>query len=139
MAIVLLIIGCLSYSDSGAAKWAAGALLVALNFAYNTTLGAVCYVIIAEVGSTRLRAKTIVLARCAYQLMNIICGIIVPRMLSPTAWNWGPKSGFFWFVSATLSGVYCYFRLPESAYPFVHRIVYADYLRLGDSDGPLVL
>ncbi|KAJ7764394.1 maltose permease [Mycena metata] len=115
MAIVLLIIGVLGFtSTSDGAKWASGGLLVALNFAYNSTLGAVCYVIIAEVGSTRLRAKTIVLSRCAYQLMNIICGIIVPRMLSPTAWNWGPKSGIFWFGSATLSAVYCYFRLPET-------------------------
>ncbi|KAJ7046038.1 maltose permease [Mycena alexandri] len=115
MAIVLLIIGVLGFtSDSSGAKWASGGLLVALNFAYNSTLGAVCYVIIAEVGSTRLRAKTIVLARCAYQIMNIICGIIVPRMLSPTAWAWGPKSGIFWFGSATLSGIYCYFRLPET-------------------------
>ncbi|KAJ6571319.1 trehalose transport-related protein [Mycena capillaripes] len=114
MAIVLLIIGALGFSDSDGAKWASGALLVALNFAYNATLGAVCYVIIAEVGSTRLRAKTIVLSRCAYQIMNIICGIIVPRMLSPTAWNWGPKSGLFWFGSATLSAIYCIFRLPET-------------------------
>ncbi|KAK6984885.1 maltose permease [Favolaschia claudopus] len=114
MAVVLIIIGALSSSKTDAAKWASGALLVLLNFAYNSTLGAVCYVIIAEVGSTRLRAKTIVLARCAYQIMNIICGIIVPRMLSPTAWNWGPKSGYFWFGSATLSMVYCIFRLPET-------------------------
>ncbi|KAJ6628583.1 trehalose transport-related protein [Mycena sp. CBHHK59/15] len=114
MAVVLLIIGALGFSSSSGAKWASGALLVALNLAYNSTLGAVCYVIIAEVGSTRLRAKTIVLARCAYQIMNIICGIIVPRMLSPTAWNWGPKSGLFWFGSAVLSAVYCWFRLPET-------------------------
>jgi len=114
MAIVLLIIGALGFSTSDGAKWASGALLVALNLAYNATLGAVCYVIIAEVGSTRLRAKTIVLARCAYQVMNIICGIIVPRMLSPTAWNWGPKSGLFWFGSAALSALYCWFRLPET-------------------------
>ncbi|KAJ7879362.1 maltose permease [Mycena leptocephala] len=114
MAIVLLIIGALGFSTSDGAKWASGGLLVALNFVYNATLGAVCYVIIAEVGSTRLRAKTIVLARCSYQIMNIICGIIVPRMLSPTAWNWGPKSGFFWFGSAALSALYCCFRLPET-------------------------
>ncbi|KAJ7121612.1 maltose permease [Mycena epipterygia] len=114
MAIVLLIIGCLGFSDSTGAKWASGGLLVALNFAYNTTLGAICYVIISEVGSTRLRAKTIVLARCSYQIINIVCGIIVPRMLSPTAWNWGPKSGLFWFGSAALSAVYCWFRLPET-------------------------
>ncbi|KAJ7723507.1 maltose permease [Mycena maculata] len=114
MGAVLLIIGALGFSNSDGAKWASGGLLVFLNFAYNATLGAVCYVIIAEVGSTRLRAKTIVLARCAYQLMNIICGIIVPRMLSPTAWNWGPKSGLFWFGSAALSATYCWFRVPET-------------------------
>ncbi|KAJ7362354.1 trehalose transport-related protein [Mycena albidolilacea] len=114
MAVVLLIIGALDFNDTDASKWASGALLVVLNFAYNATLGAVCYVLIAEVGSTRLRAKTIVLARCSYQIMNIICGIIVPRMLSPTAWNWGPKSGFFWFGSAALSALYCWFRLPET-------------------------
>ncbi|KAJ7049352.1 trehalose transport-related protein [Mycena amicta] len=114
MAIVLAIIGALGFHPSPGAKWASGGLLVALNFTYNATLGAVCYVLIAEVGSTRLRAKTIVLARCAYQIMNIICGIIVPRMLSPTAWNWGPKSGIFWFVFASLSAIYCWVRLPET-------------------------
>ncbi|KAF8189519.1 trehalose transport-related protein [Mycena galopus ATCC 62051] len=114
MAIVLLVIGALGFAKSDGAKWASGALLVVLNFVYNATLGAVCYVLIAEVGSTRLRAKTIVLSRCAYQVVNIICGIIVPRMLSPTAWNWGPKSGFFWFGGATLCAVYCVFRLPET-------------------------
>ncbi|KAJ7633902.1 hypothetical protein DFH06DRAFT_1139818 [Mycena polygramma] len=85
-----------------------------LNFVYNSTLGAVCYVIIVEVGSTRMRAKTIVRLRCAYQIMNIICGIIVPRMPSPTVWNWGRKSGLFSSGSATLSCLYCFLRLPET-------------------------
>ncbi|KAJ7624653.1 trehalose transport-related protein [Roridomyces roridus] len=114
MSIVLLIIGALGFHSNEAAKWVSGGLLVALNFIYNATLGAVCYVIIAEVGSTRLRAKTIVLSRCAYQVMNIVCGIIVPDMLSPTAWNWGPKCGLFWFGVAGLSAVYCWFRVPET-------------------------
>lgn len=67
--------------------------------------------------STRLRQKSIALSRIAYQIMNIICGIIVPRMLSPTAWNWGPKSGLvscatgldygmdFWWGADASSGV----------------------------------
>jgi SP family general alpha glucoside:H+ symporter-like MFS transporter len=47
--------------------------------------------------------------------MNIICGIIVPRMLSPIDWNWGPKySGLFWAGSATLSTIYVILRLPET-------------------------
>ena len=34
--------------------------------------------------------------------MNIICGIIVPRMLSPTSWNWGAKSGLVRIFVLTL-------------------------------------
>ena len=64
--------------------------------------------------STRLRQKSIALSRIAYQIMNIICGIIVPRMLSPTAWNWGPKSGLFWGGISLLTAIYLTLRLPET-------------------------
>ena len=46
--------------------------------------------------------------------MNIICGIIVPRMLSPTSWNWGRKSGLFWGGVSGLTAIYLFLRLPES-------------------------
>jgi SP family general alpha glucoside:H+ symporter-like MFS transporter len=78
------------------------------------TLGPLCYVIIGEMSSTRLRQKSIALSRIAYQIMNIICGIIVPRMLSPTAWNWGPKSGLFWGGVSGLTAIYLVLRLPET-------------------------
>ncbi len=52
---------------------------------------------------------------------NIICGIIVPRMLSPTAWNWGPKSGIFWFGMNSLCIIWCVFRLPETRNRSVSR------------------
>jgi hypothetical protein len=91
MSVVLFIIGGLGFIGSQKSDYAIGSLLIFLNFAYNATLGPICYTIIGEVSSTRLRAKSIVLARISYQLMNIVCGIIVPRMLSPTAWNWGPR------------------------------------------------
>ncbi|EJU01382.1 maltose permease [Dacryopinax primogenitus] len=115
MAVVLFIIGGLGFAtQTSQITMAIGSLLIALNFVYNATLGPICYTLIAEVSSTRLRQKSIVLSRIAYQIMNIICGIIVPRMLSPTSWNWGPKSGIFWAVSATLSTLYCVLRLPET-------------------------
>ncbi|KAF8180773.1 hypothetical protein K438DRAFT_1976593 [Mycena galopus ATCC 62051] len=95
MATFLLVIGTLGFSHADDAQWVVGGLLVVLSFVYNAALGAVCYVIIAEA-------------------MNIICGIITPLMLSPTSWNWGPKSGFFWFGSAALSTLYYWFRLPET-------------------------
>jgi SP family general alpha glucoside:H+ symporter-like MFS transporter len=114
MAVVLVIIGGLGFAKSHSAIMAIGSLLIALNFIYNATLGPICYTLIGEISSTRLRQKSVVLARIAYLIMNIVCGIIVPRMLSPTSWNWGPKSGLFWAGSAGLSTLYCFLRLPET-------------------------
>lgn len=100
MCIVLIVIGGLGFIPKTAPNhtdttFAIGAMLIMLNFVYNMSLGPVCYTLIGELSSTRLRQKTIALSRIAYKTMNIICGIIVPRMLSPKAWNWGPKSGIF--------------------------------------------
>ena len=114
MAVVLAIIGGLGFVKTNQSTTAIGSLLIALNFIYNATLGPICYTLIGEVSSTRLRQKSIVLSRIAYQIMNITCGIIVPRMLSPLAWNWGPKSGLFWAGSAGLATLYCFLRLPET-------------------------
>ncbi|KAF7965992.1 hypothetical protein HWV62_32702 [Athelia sp. TMB] len=114
MAVTLFIIGGLGWVGTKSSTWAIGTLLIVLNFIYNATLGPICYTLIGEISSTRLRQKSIVLSRVAYQIMNIICGIIVPRMLSPTSWNWGAKSGIFWGVSAGLSALYCFLRLPET-------------------------
>ncbi|KZP26240.1 maltose permease [Athelia psychrophila] len=114
MSVTLFVIGGLGWLDTTSAKWAIGTLLIVLNFIYNASLGPICYTLIGEISSTRLRQKSIVLSRVAYQIMNIVCGIIVPRMLSPTSWNWGAKSGIFWGASAGLSALYCFLRLPET-------------------------
>jgi len=114
MSVTLFIIGGLGWLGSNSSVWAIGTLLVVLNFIYNCTLGPLCYTIIGETPSTRLRQKSVALSRIAYQLMNITCGIIVPRMLSVSAWNWGPKSGIFWGVISGLTTVYLFFRLPET-------------------------
>jgi SP family general alpha glucoside:H+ symporter-like MFS transporter len=114
MAIFLFVIGGLGFVGTNTTIYVIGALLIMLNFVYNCTLGPICYTLIGEMSSTRLRQKSVALSRIAYQIMNIICGIIVPRMLSPTSWNWGPKSGLFWGGSATLCTIYIWLRLPES-------------------------
>ncbi len=85
MMVTLFIVGGLGFDKGTGGKAAAGGLLIVLNFIYNATLGPVCYVLISELGSTRLRQKTVALSRIAYQIMNIICGIINPKMLSPAA------------------------------------------------------
>jgi SP family general alpha glucoside:H+ symporter-like MFS transporter len=35
-------------------------------------------------------------------------------MLTPDGWNWGARSGLFWFGTNVLSLIYTYYRLPET-------------------------
>ncbi|KAL2148231.1 hypothetical protein VTH82DRAFT_3943 [Thermothelomyces myriococcoides] len=112
---LLLTVGCASFAgkDNVAAQWAIGSLLLVYTFAYDSTVGPVCYSLVSELTSTRLRTKSVVLARNLYNLMGLVTNIITPRMLNPTEWNWGAKSGFFWAGTCLLSAIWTYFRLPE--------------------------
>ncbi|KAH7142792.1 hypothetical protein B0J13DRAFT_503131 [Dactylonectria estremocensis] len=97
-----------------AMNWALGSLIILMTFTYNMTIGPTCYVIVAEIPSTRLRVKTVALARVVYNIFTIINNIIAPQLLNPTAWNLGGKSCLIYAVTALLCLVWCYFRLPET-------------------------
>lgn len=115
MVVLLLVIGSvgtLPLSDTSA-SWAIGTMLLIYTFIYDSTIGPVQYVLVAEIPSSRLRSKTMVLGRNGNDLFNIVDGVITPYMLNPTAWNWGAKAGFFWCGLCVLSLVWSYFRLPE--------------------------
>ena len=115
MFILLLAIGCtaLAGRENVAAQWAIGSLLILYTFIYDSTVGPVCYSLVTELSSTRLRIKAVVLARNVYNIVGIVTNIITPRMLNPSAWNWGAKAAFFWAGSCLLCAVWTFFRLPE--------------------------
>jgi len=115
MCITLFIIGFVGIAPKSnkAAPWVVGTMLLVFTFIYDLTVGPVCYCLVAEISSTRLRSKTIVLARNFYNIVGIFNNIITPRMINPTAWDWGAKAGFFWGVSCFLCIVWVWFRLPE--------------------------
>ncbi|KAL3467805.1 major facilitator superfamily domain-containing protein [Aspergillus heterothallicus] len=112
--VILFAVGFASLSDATAASWAIGSLLLVFTFAYDCTIGPVCYSIVAEIPWTQMRAKTIVLARNFYNMFIIMNGVIVPRMLNPTAWDWKRKTGFFWAGITVVLLMWSYFRLPET-------------------------
>ncbi|KAF9730464.1 hypothetical protein PMIN06_001315 [Paraphaeosphaeria minitans] len=115
MLSILLIIGFLGIAPPGNAsvQWAIGAMLIIFTFVYDASVGPVCYCLVAEIPSSRLRQKTVVLARNWYNIGSIIGNIMTPRMLNPSAWDWGAKSAFFWAGTCFLCLVWTYFRLPE--------------------------
>ncbi|KAK2684409.1 hypothetical protein QWA68_016865 [Fusarium oxysporum] len=116
-AVILLTIGgtlSVAWSRTIGMNWALGGLIIFMTFTYNLTIGPVCYVLAAEIPSTRLRVKTVALARVTYNIFIILNNILVPQMLSPTAWNFKGKVCFVYAGTAFLCLIWCYFRLPET-------------------------
>jgi SP family general alpha glucoside:H+ symporter-like MFS transporter len=116
LTILLIVIGGLGIPtlvENGPLGWAVGACIIIYTFVYDLTIGPVCYSLVAELSSTRLKAKSIVLARNFYNMAGLINNALTPNMINPTAWGWGAKSGFFWAGVCALCWVWTYFRLPE--------------------------
>jgi SP family general alpha glucoside:H+ symporter-like MFS transporter len=110
---LLIIIGGLGFAHSQSASWGIGTLVMIFTFVYDLTIGPVCYSLVAEIPSTRLKIKTVVLARNFYNIAGLINNAIVPDMLGVNSWNWGPKSGLFWAGAVLILFTWSYFRLPE--------------------------
>lgn len=112
---LLLTIGGLSLApgENPGARWALAAFLLVYVFCYDCSVGPVCYALVAEMPSTRLRIKTVVMARACFNFWGIFNGVITPYMLNPSAWDWGAKTAFFWAGVCFLCLIWTYFRLPE--------------------------
>lgn len=116
LTLVLFLVGILS-AASGASDGSnfaqAGLMLVWLGV-YYMTVGPICYAVITEVSSTRLRSKSVCLSRIVYYVAQIICNSVSPFMLNPTAGDWKGKAGFFWGGFSFVFFVWTFFRLPET-------------------------
>ncbi|KAK9455952.1 general substrate transporter [Dipodascopsis uninucleata] len=113
--VALFAVGCISFAPAGSssASWATGAMILVFTFFYDCSIGPVTYSIVSEIPSGRLRSKSVVLARSAYNIVGIINSVLSPYMINPTAWNWRGKTGFFWAGINFLFTIYVFFRLPE--------------------------
>lgn len=133
MGMWLFIIGGLAIDTSNdTVKWVQSALCLVWLLTFSLTVGPVGWAIPPEVSSTRLRSKTVVLARTTYYVVQVIANVIQPYMMNPTEWNWKGeftpshgftchlahdqigKTGFFWFRFAFLTIVWAFFRMPET-------------------------
>jgi SP family general alpha glucoside:H+ symporter-like MFS transporter len=134
MIVMLVTIGGMGFisTNNSGGQWAIGGLLLGYTLIYDTTVGPVCYALVAELSSTRLRAKTVVIARIAYNLIGIVNSVIMvstthphqspaldlidtlqPYFLNPEKLNWGGKTGLFWAGFCLICLIWTYFRLPE--------------------------
>lgn len=114
----MLVIGIMGFAAKEATDVAipVAVFLIFVQIAFKVSLGPTTYVIVGETASSRVRAQTIVLGRALYVCGQIAVQQLNPRMLNndPTAWNWGAKTGMFYFGFCLLWVVWIFFFLPET-------------------------
>lgn len=96
MLFVLGFLGLVPESNRNKGALATGSIMLCWSLCYQLTVGTVCYSLVAEVSSRRLQIKTVVLGRVCYVIVGIVCSVLTPYMLNPSAWNWSNFAGFFW-------------------------------------------
>ena len=112
MTTVLLLIGLLNISSrTGVAQALLTVIWIPI---FQFSAGQLGWAIPAEVGSTRLRQKTVCLARDAYHIASVFASIIQPYCMNPDAWDLKGYTGFLWGTTALMSTVWAYFRLSET-------------------------
>ncbi|CEI61013.1 Alpha-glucosides permease MPH3 [Fusarium venenatum] len=116
LTVVLMTVGFISVgaADSQSGNYAQASMMLIWLGVYYMTVGPICYAIISEVSATRLRAKTVCISRIAYYIAQIICNVVNPYMLNPTAGNWRGKTGFLWGGCSLFFFIWTFFRLPET-------------------------
>ncbi|CAG9979764.1 unnamed protein product [Clonostachys byssicola] len=113
--LILLTIGFMGIpAPMPGVAWASGVLLMIFVAIYDLTIGPIGYCLVSEIPSSRLRIKTVILARNTYNIASICANFLNPPILNPTAWNLRGKGGFIWASFCLLILVWSYFRLPET-------------------------
>lgn len=118
--VLLVAIGTLGFYDeeNKDIAFAIGSLLLCFSLVYNLSIGPVCYTLVSEVPSSRLKAKTAGLSRASYNGAGIFNLFIGPKMLESTesgdGLGLGPKTALFWAGMCTVCLTWAFFRLPET-------------------------
>jgi SP family general alpha glucoside:H+ symporter-like MFS transporter len=112
--LILGLIGFLQIHPTKSVSYGQAVLTMVWTFFFQASMGQLGWALPAEVGSTRLRQKTICLARNAYYIANVIGAVLEQYMVNPEAWNLSGYTGFVWAGTALLMTFWAFFRLPET-------------------------
>ncbi|KAK9235017.1 general substrate transporter [Lipomyces kononenkoae] len=113
--LILLLIGILNVRTASTdIATTQAALTLVWTFMYQLTIGQIGWAIPAEIGSTRLRQKTVCVARNAYYIVSVIAGGLEPYFMNPTQWNLKGYTALVWSGTSLLTFIWAYFELPET-------------------------
>lgn len=123
MAIELCLIGILNvWTERTSVAYAQAVLTLVWTFTFQLSAGQLGWALPAEIGSTRLRQKTVCLARNVSNVSGVIGGTLENFFMNPKAWDLKGYTGFVWGGCAWLVFIWAYFRLPETKDRTFHEL-----------------
>jgi SP family general alpha glucoside:H+ symporter-like MFS transporter len=115
LSMIQYIIGVLNiWTEVDAVAMIQAVLTLVWTFVFQLSIGQLGWALPAEIGSTRLRQRTVCLARNTYYLAFVAAQTLQPFFMNPTQWNMKGYTGFFWGTTALLTFAWAFFRLPET-------------------------
>lgn len=123
MALELCLIGILNpWTHMHKIAWVQAILTLVWTFTFQLSAGQLGWALPAEIGSTRLRQKTVCLARSFNNVTGLVGGTLENYMMNPQAWNLRGYTGFVWGGCSIVIFVWSYFRLPETKGRTFHEL-----------------
>ncbi|KAG4440377.1 hypothetical protein IFR05_004117 [Cadophora sp. M221] len=115
LAPIMWAVGLADFTPSTSAlRWAQSSLLLVWFAVYGISLGPVPYAVATEVSASRLRIKTITMARNSTYFIQIVNIVVAPYMLNPQKGNLKGKAALPAAFMSTCLLVWAFFRLPET-------------------------
>lgn len=112
--VICMTMGGLAVLGTAPALEGAVSMCLLYSFFYNVGIGAVAFTILAEVSTSRLRAKTIAIALATQSSLNTMWSFTLPYLFNPDRLNLGGRLGFVFGGTAAISLVYLWFYQPET-------------------------
>lgn len=115
MAVILLVIGILqTHTANNSVALAQAVLTLVWTFVFQLSIGQLGWSMPAEIGSSRLRQKTVCLARNAYYIASVVVTVIENYCMNPLEWDLRGYTSFVWCGTCFLLFIWAFFRYPET-------------------------
>ncbi|CAK7235913.1 hypothetical protein SBRCBS47491_009458 [Sporothrix bragantina] len=115
LTLLLLITGILGTGSSQAEVTGTVAFILIYSWWYNVSIGSTAFSLLAEVSTSRLRAKTVAIGYSTQNAINVMWQFVIPYLFNPDEANLKAKIAFIFFGASVLCIVYLWFYQPETA------------------------
>lgn len=115
LTLLLLITGILGTGTSQAEVTGTVAFILIYSWWYNVSIGSTAFSLLAEVSTSRLRAKTVAIGYSTQNAINVMWQFVIPYLFNPDEANLKAKIAFIFFGTSVLCIIYLWYYQPETA------------------------